>query len=575
MQSIEDNPYRILGILAGASDRDILSRASRLKKYISAGHTPDNDLFFPALGPLKRTAQSVDTAAAKLSHNQDKAEAALFWFVKLGVIDEPAIDQLLENNIAEAEAAWARVAKNSDGVEVTLGNFSAYQNLSTLKLSQAFSGSEVNATALSDGILLKLKLLDSILCKDFIAHVCDANFKNNSLDLQSIFLNQTKREAEKRGFPAGQFIGILSGATFAAKGAYLSDQGGTLVGAIEELIGETKVKRKSKPQNAHTEGKKLFEQTRDPLAQLRSMVESGDLKFTSASDKVALEILQCGIDYFNFYQENESVNPGPGAIDCLKKAISIAILKSTKDRCQETIETVQRWIDEKPQRERMKVVFADVNNLLQVVEKYESANTINAARQLLNSCRQYLANIRAHLGSTDELYLGASTRVGAQAFRMVVAEINSLQSSISRTPQHQMQDLVHRLLNTVSSGLEILNTISGMDLLPDFRKGLNDNRSALQSMYNQLSQVTGSSSGSSSGGGCYIATMVYGDYEHPQVQALRLFRDEVLAASTVGRWFIRMYYRFSPGMVRRLRHNDQTHRLIRIILNHFVNYIKK
>lgn len=33
-------------------------------------------------------------------------------------------------------------------------------------------------------------------------------------------------------------------------------------------------------------------------------------------------------------------------------------------------------------------------------------------------------------------------------------------------------------------------------------------------------------------GGCYIATMVYGNYDHPQVMVLRDFRDSYLAKDT-------------------------------------------
>ena len=55
----------------------------------------------------------------------------------------------------------------------------------------------------------------------------------------------------------------------------------------------------------------------------------------------------------------------------------------------------------------------------------------------------------------------------------------------------------------------------------------------------------------SKGGGCYIATCVYGSYEAPEVLTLRRFRDEVLAKHLPGRAFIRCYYAVSPHLVRR------------------------
>ena len=49
-------------------------------------------------------------------------------------------------------------------------------------------------------------------------------------------------------------------------------------------------------------------------------------------------------------------------------------------------------------------------------------------------------------------------------------------------------------------------------------------------------------------GACFIATAIYGDYDHPQVLKLRRFRDQVLLRSAGGRCSVRWYYRVGPGM---------------------------
>lgn len=51
---------------------------------------------------------------------------------------------------------------------------------------------------------------------------------------------------------------------------------------------------------------------------------------------------------------------------------------------------------------------------------------------------------------------------------------------------------------------------------------------------------------SSSSGGCFIATSVYGDYDHPIVLDLRHFRDNWLEKRDYGRKFITWYYRKGP-----------------------------
>ena len=55
---------------------------------------------------------------------------------------------------------------------------------------------------------------------------------------------------------------------------------------------------------------------------------------------------------------------------------------------------------------------------------------------------------------------------------------------------------------------------------------------------------------SNQGGGCYVATAVYGSYDCPEVWTLRRFRDNVLAKTWYGRLFIRFYYAVSPTAVK-------------------------
>lgn len=76
------------------------------------------------------------------------------------------------------------------------------------------------------------------------------------------------------------------------------------------------------------------------------------------------------------------------------------------------------------------------------------------------------------------------------------------------------------------------------------------------------------------GGGCYIATAVYGSYDAPEVLVLRRFRDESLAQSPLGRIFIKVYYRFSPPFAEWLKNRYMINTTMRQILNRFVTHIE-
>ena len=68
-------------------------------------------------------------------------------------------------------------------------------------------------------------------------------------------------------------------------------------------------------------------------------------------------------------------------------------------------------------------------------------------------------------------------------------------------------------------------------------------------------------------GFCFIATVVYGDYDAPEVLALRRFRDKHLQPNVVGRAFIDGYYKLSPPVANWLSKNHWLSDKIKSLLN--------
>jgi hypothetical protein len=93
-------------------------------------------------------------------------------------------------------------------------------------------------------------------------------------------------------------------------------------------------------------------------------------------------------------------------------------------------------------------------------------------------------------------------------------------------------------------------------------------------LFQKMSTVLKSES-SEGKSGCYVATMAYGDYDHPQVLELRNFRDNVLSKNYFGRSFIKFYYAVSPQLVILLKNNVWVNRQIRKMLDELINKLKK
>ena len=72
---------------------------------------------------------------------------------------------------------------------------------------------------------------------------------------------------------------------------------------------------------------------------------------------------------------------------------------------------------------------------------------------------------------------------------------------------------------------------------------------------------------------CFVATACYGDINAPEVNALREWRDDILANHIFGRVFIRLYYRHGPYLAAWINKHRATIPLARRFLNYIVAHI--
>lgn len=68
------------------------------------------------------------------------------------------------------------------------------------------------------------------------------------------------------------------------------------------------------------------------------------------------------------------------------------------------------------------------------------------------------------------------------------------------------------------------------------------------------------------GGGCFVATAAYGDRLHPDVMALRRYRDLVMSRSAFGRVLIRAYWIIGPQLARIVRPRGRSGQACRALL---------
>ena len=171
--------------------------------------------------------------------------------------------------------------------------------------------------------------------------------------------------------------------------------------------------------------------------------------------------------------------------------------------------------------------------------------------------------MKSKLGRQDDFYLQISSLVVNSSLNMIIEVVN----------REQNQSLYDRtklmtLPSTISQSLSVLKLMGSFDMIENVRSRYNTNKNTISSINSQLKALPSTSSG-----GCYIATMVYGNYNHPQVLILRKFRDERLATTFSGKCFIKFYYSISPLLTKIFKKNIFINKCLKILLDKLIKQL--
>jgi hypothetical protein len=131
MKTIEENPFRVLGILSNSSLKDIKESETRIKRYVEVGKSPKLKFdLSPPLCSIDRTEQLITYSKNKIHTPRDKFVHSLFWFVSDSMIDKIALEKLTSDK--NIDAALETFSKGSRGFTVSDKTFSSILNHSTL-----------------------------------------------------------------------------------------------------------------------------------------------------------------------------------------------------------------------------------------------------------------------------------------------------------------------------------------------------------------------------------------------------------------------------------------------------------
>lgn len=351
MNIITQNPYRVIGVFANSKTKERVANINRIKAFIKVNKNTE----FPqdlktVLPEINRSLEDVNNAEANLTLPNDQVKYAQFWFINETSFDEIAFNHLYAGDITKALDIWSKkdnLSSLHNRIVVFLANKDCQKAILLAERFYAEYG-----TAFINSIADNSNLDAEVIGFNFVDKLC------NEFGLNNIMPHISKEDWKE----------------------HLSSQAITPI--IEELQSAVEAAKTSKgksPDDRYNAGKKLVNQSVLRLLKLKKLIPPTDLQYQIIADKVGLEVLQCGIDYFNGSVDDDAARK---AMPLQQYALRVVVGKMAKDRCDENVKILQKIIDELPPKE----IANEIKNIRKKIELF------------LNSCKN------SHSGEESSLY---------------------------------------------------------------------------------------------------------------------------------------------------------------------------
>lgn len=408
----------------------------------------------------------MNEAEAHLAIAKEQIKYAQFWFMKATPIDDIAFNHLIAGNMDGAKEIWSK-----------------QESLSSLQ-------NKLVCYLIENKPWLAVKTAEKLYDKfgDTYINKVDNNctLQMSATDLLHQFIDSLGEEIGMQ-----KLLGYELGAETKA---YINSQTiGPLINKISAEVEKTKKVDHKDPKARIEAARKLVTNTKEPFSQLKSILSATDSQYQMIADKLGLEILQCGIDYF---LKSNDEDKHETTMKMLKYANSVVVGSMAKGRCQDQIRELEKAIENLPPKE----IREEDSKIKELLVRYvKQSNDIYNATNLLGNTKPHLQSIKTKMGSTNAHYLKLSTIVVQTALHTIVEEVNNVQKGdtidIGGIPIEMPDDLLtpdqrrqkyNRIKKVVSDAWRATVIMDDFDIDSKFKSHYNQNRSTLKSMCSDL-----------------------------------------------------------------------------------------
>lgn len=411
LNCIVNNPFRVLGVFANASKKEIISSEAKIKAFFKVDKTVKSSLdSIPSLPPVIRTIETSEGAIKEVERPIDKLKALLFWYVEQTQFDKIAFNHLTSGNTQKAINIWLKDE-----------NFSSTLNLLT---TYAITEDWTQVAIYADTLFTNYNYVENI------CQIVGETINYDALELMRLYLETICEESPETLWSVYQAVD--RGINVPTKEGRRSSEwqfqirevlSNNVFGIIESKLNEIESSTSNDIQQKALRFRLFYHSLKSEWYGWNCVEElsGGDSTKTSRlKNKVATSILQCAIDLYNKSEKPEKV--ANLACNLAKLSLSIAPKGSLiYQRCEENLNILNEICAKLPPNE---VIYYD--SILQpIIEEYQTQpSTIANASAFIKECTPYLMSIRSELGANHPYYVRICTRIADFAISDIISDYN-------------------------------------------------------------------------------------------------------------------------------------------------------
>jgi len=466
VELVLNNPFRVLGLPATATTRDVAKRISDLETFAELGKVKSYPHDFLALGALDRSLEAIKDAARKIEQAEGRLFHSFFWFRSGDSVDELALESLTAGSVDEAADLWNKQLGKKGAKKYTWR-----LNRGVLHLLKA-SGETLDSSEMDEA----LEALGFVIDDDLDESVHDVLTGNETgLNRDSLWRRVVDEMVSlvqsysnnSYGKNAVKVIDSLWSFPADARDYASSKILNPLIEEVNDAIKISEDLRANDDLEA-LKSKNRLDKVEKIIMDLKDVLGEDDIRFQTVANAYADEACACAVKALNHFKNPKLSNL------LIQWAASLPSYSRIRARIEENLETIQGWVDDDEEDE----IFGEIVKKLKL-----DVYTLTQAATLLEDMKRLLAQIKVKVGGGDKRYLKTSSACAHHILGFLIDTVNSAQDTFDNTKK------ITDLQSTISGSTGLTRKLLLLDLDLETRARVNKNLETISGIDSRLSSA--------------------------------------------------------------------------------------